>query len=66
MPIRRATSSTCCSSAQQACGAVGARTDPEGCVFVYTICESIRRCGIRYGPATCIAASCGKNAASAV
>ena len=36
MPIALASSSVCCSSAQQACGAVGARTEPEGWWFVYT------------------------------
>ena len=34
MPIAAATSSVCCSSAQQACGAVGARTEPDGWWFV--------------------------------
>ncbi len=34
MPIAAASSSVCCSSAQQACGAVGARTEPDGWWFV--------------------------------
>jgi hypothetical protein len=32
----------CCSSAQQACGAVGARTEPEGVVFVYARLASMK------------------------
>ena len=34
MPIAAATSSMCCSSPQQTCGAVGARTEPDGWLFV--------------------------------
>ena len=66
MPIAFASSSVCCSSAQQACGAVGARTEPEGWWFVYTQCASMCRLPVLYGPATCIAASSEKNAESAV
>ena len=33
-PSRSATTSWCCSTAQQVVGPVGARTEPDGCVFV--------------------------------
>ena len=66
MPIAAASSSVCCSSAQQACGAVGARIEPEGWWFVYTRCASTWTLPVLYGPATCIAASSGENAESAV
>ena len=57
MPSARATSSVCDSIAQHACGAVGARTEPDGWWLVYTRCASTCTLGMRYGPATCIAAS---------
>ena len=66
IPIDAATESMCCSTAQHACGAVGARTEPDGVVLVYARLASIETLGIRYGPIACIAASCGKNGASAL
>ena len=66
MPIALASSSVCCSSAQQAWGAVGARTEPEGWWFVYTQCASTCTLWVLYGPAMCIAASSEKKAESAV
>ena len=66
MPIAAATESMCCSTAQHACGAVGARTEPDGVVFVYARLASTETLGMRYGPTACIAASCGKKGASAL
>ncbi len=66
MPSAAATSSVCDSIAQQDCGAVGARTEPDGWWLVYTRWASTCRLGMRYGPDTCIAASCEKKPLSAV
>ena len=66
MPIARATSSVWLSTAQQVCGAVGARTEPDGWWLVYTRWASASTLGIWYGPSECMAAICGKKPLSAV
>ena len=50
----------CCSTAQQTCGAVGARIEPEGWLFVYASVDSTLTFSTTYGPTACIAAICAK------
>ena len=56
----------CVEAAQLACGAVGARTEPDGWWFVYARCAWTSTAGIAYGPIACMHASSGKKPASAV
>jgi hypothetical protein len=57
MPSRSASASTCCSTAQQTCGPVGARVEPAGVRFVYGARASTSTLGIRYGPTAFIVAT---------